>query len=443
MKLMRGRALAAIVLAACGAALPATALARVPQDLSSDLRASGTLTIAWHGDPARGCASVGMCGYSGTITVPLRGADGSIDFVGGPGRLEADFGDLTLTDPAIARVRRERPGAPPGQCVDQAPIEDLTLGITSSPGHPYRIGLADPQNPIPLSSRCAGPTNVRGAMPSATFNPARLRRGRESVDLSGRTPFVSGPFSGEVISTARLRLGRLQAQGSGPGDSSQPKTRRRTIFFAELTFRIDRLSGGIAANFHGVGSPGCRALDACGAAGSASYAVQRESIGTLDFTIYGSGRPRGLGWVLRKLERGKAILDAYGDPGRATGQVSETITPGGGTTCTATPPAASLAPLDASREGRRVSLRLDAAGAEVGDIFRTRCPGPSQFDVLGDLQPAEALFPIHSLGARTLQLVLTPPRGGFAAPGYEGSLSGQFRVDLTRLHVRIETARSG
>ncbi|MGH2871516.1 MAG: hypothetical protein ACRDL5_03530 [Solirubrobacteraceae bacterium] len=52
------------VLAASGVAAAATTGTSIV-----DVTLSGALTIAWSGNPVRGCAAVGQCGVSGTLQV--------------------------------------------------------------------------------------------------------------------------------------------------------------------------------------------------------------------------------------------------------------------------------------------------------------------------------------------------------------------------------------
>src|SRR4051794_1815341 len=89
---MRGIALGAMVGAA---ALFAVAPAHAREvELSGDLFGSGGITISWHGDPARGCAAAGLCGYSGSVNV--RPDDGQYDFTLAGGRLRDSYSFLDV-----------------------------------------------------------------------------------------------------------------------------------------------------------------------------------------------------------------------------------------------------------------------------------------------------------------------------------------------------------
>src|SRR5437870_6510674 len=113
----RAGLIAATVLAV---AIPAAAGARsAPRFSELDLTASGTIVVTWHGDPARGCAAAGMCGYSGSATLDTTGGDGTL-ILSGSRRIEDTSFDLQSA--IVVRVRRAAAGGEAGgTCVDVVP----------------------------------------------------------------------------------------------------------------------------------------------------------------------------------------------------------------------------------------------------------------------------------------------------------------------------------
>src|SRR4051794_13110463 len=106
---MRVRAIAGVLAAATTLALAQAAAADAKGDRLTTIhtRATGSIRVDWHGDPAAGCAAAGMCGYSGTTDYgPAAGAD--IErFQFGSERFADLDGILDMRHPTTVRVRRE------------------------------------------------------------------------------------------------------------------------------------------------------------------------------------------------------------------------------------------------------------------------------------------------------------------------------------------------
>src|SRR5436189_2288314 len=111
---MRGISLGAMAAAAAlAAAAPAGAHTT---ELQGDMSATGAVTVTWHGDPARGCAAAGLCGYSGSVGV--QGVEGGYDFLlAGGRRLRDGYRYLDTGSSPLVRVKRAD-GTQEGACVD-------------------------------------------------------------------------------------------------------------------------------------------------------------------------------------------------------------------------------------------------------------------------------------------------------------------------------------
>lgn len=163
--------LAATILAVLALAAPASAQSgssfifagpkglHVLSQTSIPVRATGQLTVAFHGDPGTGCAARGLCAYSGTtswrpvasgelavVSYRLHGRRGylaSLFLGGGPGG-----GSVT-----VAEVRRAANPGQPGTCAD-ASENDLGSSDLAVHGGTLALSLTDVTL---LGTRCAGP----------------------------------------------------------------------------------------------------------------------------------------------------------------------------------------------------------------------------------------------------------------------------------------------
>lgn len=294
------------------------------------------------------------------------------------------------------------------------------------------------------AGRCAGPRtlDVAHAFPQGSITTSRLRRAGRVLDLSARTRFVAGPFSGEVISTVKVSLGRAQVvrDDFSPDVLRLPLRpgERRRYWVLDLEYRIAGLTGALVTDFRGIPDPACQALGACGTSGTSSYTLKDVS-GRIH--VLSGGRVRrghrrpNVRAALRRLRRG--ALSAYVDSrlSRARATVSESVT-SPVASCSdslfAEPPVVDSR---STRKGLVLLLRPDDLGSP-SDTLRTRCPGPSQSDVLGDGSLAHGSIAFGSLGERALHVAAGAART-FARNGYAGSRRGRLELELELVKSRV------
>ncbi|MBV9000431.1 MAG: hypothetical protein JO304_15325, partial [Solirubrobacterales bacterium] len=225
--------------------LPAHAMAQV------SAAASGSITYTWRGDPARGCAAVGVCGVQGALILSTQGVSGSSG--GPPGTIDVPIG----TSGATVRVAGG-PGG--GDCIDvpaaNPPGGDLL--ITHRAGRlvgRIRAGVS--------SGRCAGPRQqdlARIVLPVRRFGA----KGR-SFDLHASESFVAGPFTGAVTSTLVLRPAGTSSSGSSfaVGGGVPAPVRGHTALREQVSLRYALASvpgTSLDATFAGEPDPFCAAV---------------------------------------------------------------------------------------------------------------------------------------------------------------------------------------
>jgi hypothetical protein len=409
---------------------------------NESLSVTGSLTYAWHGDPARGCAREGLCGVVGAVVFQPDG--GSDAFSGGPGNLE-------MSGASTVRVRRGVGSGGFGDCVEQSSYADVTLDFP-----PYGAPIAL----TPLSSgRCAGPTAqdlARVALPSK-LTGRRLR----TVDLRGRVPFVAGPFSGELISTILMRPDTSESSSSSSGPASAvsrpPPIPRRLVEFVDLRYAVSSGPGMLDTTFAGTGSPFCDELDSCGVTGSltASLMPYHETLRIAATRV-----------IAHRVSARRAIADFRAgrvplseavprSDGLIRLRIGETLTRNGALACA-----------DAAVVGGSPSLgpylTFDAAsggvlGAEVGvatyepdgtdpGTLRTHCQGPSTSDGLAtsQFQPptlARGVVDPRQLLERQFLVSLAARGRRFHGLGYSGLLGGHLGLSLSLSNIRAGTER--
>ena len=97
--------------------------------------------------------------------------------------------------------------------------------------------------------------------------------------------------------------------------------------------------------------------------------------------------------------------------------------------------------IDVRSDARAVVLLLRSFElGSPGDALRTRCPGPSQGDVLGRASLAHGSVPLAALGGHRLDVVAGSTRS-FSRGGYTGSRSGQLVLHLELAHARVYVVR--
>jgi hypothetical protein len=433
------KGVAALVGVAAAAFAGATApAAMASRGLALPVQVSGSVVATWQGDPARGCAAAGVCASSGSAT-SRPGFDGRLRV----SRNNVGFGGSESPEPSVVRVREGGPAGPIA-CAD-------VLGSFFSPlsfeflGDELQVTL----DGLELSAgRCAGPRtlDVAHAFPKGSIKTSLLRTGARVLDLSSRTRFVAGPFSGEVISTVKVALGQARVVR----DDFSPDVLRlpfrggaqRRYWVLALQYRIAGLAGALVTDFRGIPNPACQALGACGASGTSSYTL-RDVSGRIDVLAGGRlrrGRHRPtMRAALRMLHRGS--LSAYADSRlwRARATVSESVA-FSDSSCSdslfAEPPVVDSR---SSRQGLVLLLRSDDLGSP-SDTLRTRCPGPSQSDVLGDSSLAHGGIPFGVLGNPRLHVTAGADRT-FAKNGYTGSRHGRLELDLELVKSRVSVGQ--
>jgi hypothetical protein len=423
-------------------ASPAMA-AKQPRVDELDAVPSGSVMYVWHGDPARGCAAVGVCDVSGSLVytpefLTLEGTRVGSRFL--PGFLYMDS-----EQPSVIRVRRDPAAGDPGLCVDTAADAFLALTPTPLRGGRYRFDVDRAVEPPPDFSggRCAGPrpNDVKDVFPGGTLDARQLGRRPAKLDLSGRKSFGAGPFSGEVISTLTATVGRAAGDSgsfSSGGRVIKEKPRMIRYLDLQLTYRIERVDGALTTAFSGLAPPLCEPLDSCGISGTIDY-MPSVSGGTIGFESARvvHGRPHvTLRRTLRELHSGRLFTSGIARyKSGAVSRVSARVARPGESDCVDAGGTSRLALLEG--EGvRTLRLRLGPPEYDDGvDALRTHCAGPAQADVLAGGPVAAADLPIARLGARTLDITLARP-GAFAAHGYGGTRSGQIQLHLMRTSAR-------
>lgn len=430
-----------MVAASLAGAAPAGAAGTTHPQMQTTSTMLGSLTVAWTGDPARGCATVGVCGVSGTLQVT---SDGGLTTGGGPPGLELSDGAAT-----VRVIDRAPDGSVVSTCADMAPVDiafavrHTAQGLTAAAG-----GSGGSLS----AGRCAGP--VSGDL-GAIALPAR-RAGAHGYSLGGRVTVGAGPFTVTLVSTLRAvvivsRSGQCVSNqfftSCSTGGSAPIPGRARTVLqeHATYTYRITGLSGTLTQTFTGRPDPLCRPLGACGTAGSVAETI--SGTGLVHFTGARTVAHRvGAARALADLRAGRlGIGDDFGSvPVRMS--TSEHVSGPGTATCADTQ--TGLFAGGASRARGRTGDQLtivpsgDIFGNGGPDVLRTHCPGPSTSEVLGGAPGlVQGTIPTRRLGARRLTVTLTGT-GAFTRDGYAGARQGSVTLDLVRVRAAGGTSRS-
>ncbi|TML83559.1 MAG: hypothetical protein E6G07_01225 [Actinobacteria bacterium] len=440
---MRARAVFAVLAAGAFGAAPGSAAAA--RFSTVEFSPSGAITVAWHGDRAAGCEGAGMCGYSGSISYG-RIVQADLELMRTRrGRLDVS-GNVYSDGPAVVRARREVPGAAPAVCVatGDAPFFNLDVSPAYRGRKWFSLGAGSFPPPI-ASGQCAGPrlADFQRSMPAAAARLGRLKRRGSRLSLAGRFPFRAGALSGTVISTVVLRSQGVRKEsdrggGGGPGGGS------KTVE-VDLRFRVRRGAGEVAADFRAVEAPVCQVLDACGATGREAYAIAGAG-GVIDVSGFAAARGRripSLRAAIAAVARGGDV-EGEGQIGPSSGITSILFQRPGSASCTDRfrPPAPLLF---MEGFGKRFTFDLTTPDSDVltdslSDVFRGRCPGPSQADILGGAALASVRLETASLAHRKLRAVLSGS-GRFSSGAYAGDRSGRVVLDLVRTRARVRVVK--
>jgi hypothetical protein len=429
--------------AALVATVAATALAGVAapcamaaRGLAMPVGVSGSVVAIWHGDPARGCRAAGVCNTSGSATY-RPGFDGRLRV----GRNSVSFGGAESSEPPVVRVRDGGPTAPIA-CADvlESFFSPLSFAYL---GDELQVTLAG----LELSAgRCGGPRtlDLAHALPRGVIKTARLRRAPGTIDLASRSRFVAGAFSGEVISTVKMALGRarvvkadfmpdvLRLPDAGGG--------KRRYWILDVQYRIGGVSGALVTDFHGLPDPACRALGACGTSGTSTYSLRGVS-GRIDVLAGGrirrGGRRPSARTALRRLRRGALAPYADSRLWHVRASVNQTATSPAGTCSDGLFTEPPVIDFRTTRSQVVLLLQSNDLGS-LADTIRTRCPGPAQTDVLEEGSLAHGSIPLAAVGSRALPVAAGSNRT-FARNGYTGSRHGELRLDLELVRSHVYT----
>jgi hypothetical protein len=283
-----------------------------------------------------------------------------------------------------------------------------------------------------------------------------LARGPQTIDLSGRFPFAAGSFSGVVISTLKVDIGRARRPRRARRDRSleertvpTPRRGRRSLTrYGTLTldYRIERLSGAIATDFSGLPDSSCRMLDACGAQGTSTLSVDGPAgtVEVLSARVLKRGQRPTVRSELRRLRRGRLFLEAGGKLRGAAARIRERLAIPGAPDCSdslfAQPPSLDFGD---ARGGVSVYLGPSRFGRDT-DTIRTRCPGPTHAIVLGeddDEHPlAQGTIPFAVLGNKAVSVSMGSALR-FSGGGYAGARRGAVTLDMRLRKTRVAVKR--
>ncbi len=394
-------------------------------------RATGALTITWRGDPARGCAAMGLCDISGSVSYVAGSRESEVISSGDDQSILYDLGFDAV--PPVARVLRGDPSDPAGTCVDALPSNSVALVPDDAEARRVRLtaspfaGFGSPALP---AGRCAGPApdDVAGALPSVEVDARRLASGTVDLDLSGRRPFAGGPFSGEVISTLRYHRTSSRVRNAfPPSDETSEEVRPRPVprgaarpVFLEVRYDVVAIRGALTAGFAGGADPFCVPLDACGLGGTYRLGGLRVAR-FARLSIYGRGTQRALRGgrgpraALRALRAGRLAIEPVGFGVPIRGRFSARSGRAGEPACSEGR-RIELGGLDLRAAGGRLRLALDVEGMGGGTPLTTRCPGPRDADFGEAL--ASGGFARAAAGRRRLLVPLAA----------QSALTGPFRI---------------
>jgi hypothetical protein len=221
-----------------------------------------------------------------------------------------------------------------------------------------------------------------------------------------------------------------------------PGQGRKRYWLLDLQYRIRDVSGALVTDFRGLPDPACRALGACATTGTSTYKLTGVS-GRIDM-LAGSRLRRGRHRPTVKAALGavrRGALPVYVDSrlwhARAT--ISESVTSPDGACADSL--FAEQPYIDARSDDRAVVLLLRSFElGSLGDSLRTRCPGPSQQDVLERASLAHGSIPLTELGSGELEVAAGSMRT-FSRSGYSGSRSGQLQLRLALARSRVFVVR--
>lgn len=441
-----------VVLALAGFAGPAQAQAgggfvslglpgtKVLSETSIPVHVSGELSVSFHGDAGAGCASYGLCSYSGVILVRPRGGDLTIDTYRRGGRIgrAAILGLGPAPGPGqpgsatFARVQRSIPGSAAAVCADSHSSFFSTVQVVESRGGSFTIRLLAPGGSL-LQTRCASPLDgdLAGAGPSVTIPVSRALRGGTVLDLSDTRAFAVHGFAGTIDSSLVIRLGRPQPGSSSSGPSFPPGIKVQRIRTVTEQLSLVRVNGQLTAAVQGTTDPiVCRLLDTCGLSGTLSLGRVGKGANAQVVAVGPANRPYRDFLTALQLTRGgnsrgiqmamfvSLTAGVRADVGQA------------GITCRDTSGAGGVAVSVGSLFGGSLG------GGGFAGSWRTRCPGPALGAGPGGF--GTSLAP-GALGHHQFALAVRAS-GSFSDDGYVISPHGRLSIVLRRGPITQQVA---
>ena len=422
---------AAVMLMAVAPA--AVARSSLPSSLS--VSSTGSVTVTWQGDPARGCAADGLCGtYGDEVLTSDQGSE------------YASSGPVTSFSVSLSgtiRVRRTENGAAAGDCVEQSnDAFGPTLNLLRGPRGKWTAAI----QPAPSSGTCAGPLASDVAQLALPISQYGSRY--PTFELTGTRAFVAGPFTGEVISAMEVTTSPASLSNSGGPNVPPPKRVKPHRVFSEytrLSYRVSAEPSALQFGFTGTSDPICQAFDACGTTGSIVLSLARPHSSLVLSASRVVRKPGSYGTALRDFRRGLLPLDFDAPDSISTSDVlTEQLTRADGSSCedsvTDTGLQVQAGASSASTNPLPFSL-IDQDDFEA-DPLRTHCAGPAQTDIFeldsgfgfaspianGTLSPAQLLSP-------STELALSAP-GSFNTLGYSGTRGGALVLQLTLVGLK-------
>lgn len=404
---------------------------------SARVRVSGALIVDFHGDPASGCATRGLCGYSGwvawrppptgSLTVLHTGRDAtpsfpSLQLTGGSSF--GAFGGVTNAD--VARASGTTPRAT-AHCLDAAETGD-SIGVAV---HGQRIAVDLAQAvPSVLQTRCAGPRGeVLRSLPRPALTLNAIRRGGSVVSLAVSRPFSSAGFAGTIRSTIVLRLAALGKPTKLSTGSTSGGRRYRELI---VDYRM-RIGGAVTEHVSGAGDPAiCGPLDSCGASGTVTELPRVDAPAKLIFFApVSQPSDQLLTDIGRGPDRHPGRVTATGFGRWAGDGTIQTRLVQDGIVCHDSGALGAGAIILGAGKGRLAAAITSLA---PGDDSASECPGPDPpVGLLGGLAAGEV--PVTALARRTVRLVLGTA-DPVAAAGYGVRVDPHLTVTLTRLRTR-------
>ncbi len=425
---------AVLGLAATFAAAPAEARGR---DLTAGVSATGSVSVTWHGDRARGCAAAGLCGYRGSASAAP--VDGQIYLIAGRHGRVSGFGSISEESASLTRVERRETSGEGDTCVDGLPANELDVILRRGRRGAASLSLGGVSV---AAGRCAGPDLSGLKLPRGRISLATLRRGAATVDMSGRVPFHSGRFSGRLVSTVRLHVGRMRDAGTIVEREPRRRTPRRLARVVNLhaVYRVTGLAGRFGASFRALAAPACSGVDACGVSGAAEWAIP-SSGGTVLIEAGAIARSSDHGWsglvpaIRRRGSRG--FVYSYAELRHGAGVTHARVERSGGASChdshSVLPPYLETR---STRRGVRFVLGSGRIFPQGPDLLRAGCPGPTQATVIRRRAVAVGRLPLAAITARRIEFPLSGG-GSFDDGAYRGAWQSRFSLRLERVKARL------